>query len=433
MKMIGEFVSPEHPMFTSCVRAFLPRTVKVAFRQWGSSECSCALKVGDVVTEGQTIATCTKGSLGADVHSPVPGRVLSISRCTLPDGTLGQTAEIQTGGEFSFLGKKLTQGTWESLTAKDLVLSFKTGGIVNTFSRKPDALSGQLAKNRESKDRLLVVRMFDDDPSRCTDSFLAQKFTAKVAQGARIVAKAMGARGVAFVVPKKGHLDIDSQPFKEMNFCVVKTDSTKYPAGTKKALISAIRKASRGFENTLFERAGLGGVFLDPETALCVYNSTVLGLPAVESFVHVTGGCLRASGMFKARIGSSVASLAEQCGGFTSSPAKIVVNGLVLGNALASLDVPLTKGVKSLEFLPSSKLCVQKSLPCIRCGKCRAVCPENLAPDLLCAYTEGMRSLPKSVRRTSLLCSQCFSCNSVCPSRLPLCQTIALLKNREQR
>ena len=431
MKTIGEFVSPEHPMFTSCVRAFLPRTVKVAFRQWGSSECSCTLKIGDIVTEGQAIATCAKGVLGADVHSPVPGRVLSISRCTLPDGTLGQIAEIQTGGEFSFLGKKPTRVDWRSLTAKELILGFRAGGIVNTFSRKPEALSGQLVKNRENKDLLVVVRMFDDDPSRCTDSFLAQKFTAKVAEGARIVAKTIGAKGVAFVVPKKGEIEVNSERFKEMDFCVVKTDTSKYPAGTKKALIAAIRKASRGLESPLFERAGLGGVFLDPETALCVYNSTVLGLPAVERFVNVTGGCLRASGMFKVRIGTSVESLAEQCGGFTSSPAKIVVNGLVLGNALASLDVPLTKGVKSLEFLPSSKLCVQKNFPCVRCGKCRAACPENLAPDLLYAYTEGMRSLPKSVRRTSLLCSQCFSCNSVCPSRLPLCQTIALLKNKE--
>ena len=432
MKTIGEFVSPEHPMFTSCVRAFLPRTVKVAFKQWGTSECSCALKVGDVVTEGQTIATCTKGVLGADVHSPVPGRVLSISQSTLPDGTLGKVAEIQTGGEFSFLGKKLTQVDWRSLSAKELILLFKASGIVNTFSRKPDPLAGQLAKHREGKDRLVVVRMFDDDPSRYTDSFLAQKFTAKVTKGVLIVAKAVGAKGVAFVVPKKGEIEVDSEPFKEMDFCVVKTDTSKYPVGTKKALISAIRKASRGLENPLFERAGVGGVFLDPETALCVYNSTVLGLPVVESFVHVTGGCLRASGMFKVRIGSSVASLAEQCGGFSTSPAKIVVNGLVLGSAVANLDVPITKTVKSLEFLPSSKLCVQKSLPCIRCGKCRAACPENLAPDLLYACFERMRSLPKNVRRTSILCSQCFSCNSVCPSRLALCQTIALLKEREQ-
>lgn len=432
MKTIGEFVSPEHPMFDSCVRAFLPRTVKVAFRQWGTSECFCNLKVGDVVSEGQTIATCAKGTLGADVHSPVPGRVLSISRCTLPDGTLGHTAEIQTGGAFSFLGKKLKEVDWRLLSAKDLILGFKTSGIINTFSRKPESLADQLTKSRDTKDHLVITRMFDDDPSRCTDSFLAQRFTTKVAQGVLIVAKAIEAKGVAFVIPKKGQIEIDSKTFNGMDFCVVKTNTSKYPAGTKKALIQTIRKASKGLENPLFERVGLGSVFLDPSTALCVYNATILGLPVVENFVHVTGGCLRASGIFKVRIGSSVASLAEQCGGFSSSPAKIVVNGLVLGNAVANLDVPLTKGVKSLEFLPSSKLCVQKSLPCIRCGKCRSACPENLAPDLLYACFEGMRALPKNVRRTSLLCSQCFSCNSVCPSRLALCQTIALLKDKEQ-
>ena len=432
MKTIGTFVSPDHQMFDSCVRAFLPRTVKVALRQWGVSECSCSLKAGDIVTEGQTIAVCAKGTLGADVHSPVPGKVLSIARCTLPDGTLGNAAEIQTGGEFSFLGKNLTKANWRLLSAKELILAFKASGIVNTFSRKPEPLAAQLIKNRESKDRLVVARMFDDDPSRYTDSFLAQKFTAKVAEGVLIVAKTVGAKGVTFVIPRKGELEIDSKPFEGMDFCVVKTDTAKYPAGTKKSLLSVIRKASRGLDNPLLERAGMGSVFLDPVTALCVYNTAVFGLPVVESFVHITGGCLRASGMFKVRIGSSVSTLAEQCGGFAASPAKIVVNGLVLGNAVANLDVPLTKEVKSIEFLPSSGLCVQKSFPCIRCGKCRTSCPEGLAPDLLYAYFEGMKSLPKSVRKTSLLCSQCFSCNSVCPSRLALCQTIALLKDREQ-
>ena len=432
MKTIGNFLSPEHQMFDSCVRAFLPRTVKVALRQWGDGECSCSLAAGDIVSEGQTIATCAKGVLGADVHSPVPGRVLSITRCTLPDGTLGNAAEIQTGGEFSFLGKKIPHVDWMSLSAKELILAFKASGIVNTFSRKPEALSAQIVKNREGKDRLVVARMFDDDPSRYTDSFLAQRFTAKVAEGVLIVAKAAGAKGVAFVIPKNCVLEIDSKPFKGLDFCVVKTDTAKYPAGTKKALLSVIRKASRGLDNPLFERAGMGSIFLDPVSALCVYNSAVLALPVVESFVHVTGGCIRASGMFKVRIGSSLSSLAEQCGGFASSPAKIVVNGLVLGNAVANLDVPLTKAVKSIEFLPASKLCVQKNLPCIRCGKCRTSCPEGLAPDLLYACFEGIRALPKSVRRTSILCSQCFSCNSVCPSRLALCQTIALLKDREQ-
>ena len=100
---------------------------------------------------------------------------------------------------------------------------------------------------------------------------------------------------------------------------------------------------------------------------------------------------------------------------------------MITGMAASALDIPITKSIKSLEFVPATELCIQDEKNCIRCGKCRNVCPEGLSPDLLYKHLVENYHLPKEICATSLLCSHCSVCNSVCPSRLPLSQTIALL------
>nr|WP_318710780.1 SLBB domain-containing protein [uncultured Treponema sp.] len=430
MKAINNFISPDHLMFETSIRAFLPRSIIVPFCQADGVEYECSMSVGDKVREGQVIAS-PKGIIsanGACIHSSVPGKIESIVQCSLPNGNLSYAAKINTEGEFTFLGKKQKSADWNIFSPSTLIEEFKSKGIVNTFGNKPASLATQIRECTLKKHRFVIVRMFDEDPSRYTDSFVASHFTDKVVEGAKIVAKAFEAEGLAFVLPKKCDFTISDDLIKG-DYCVTATaDNTKYPAGFIHCLMRAVRKTSKIPEYEKFNSVNHKCLFLDPETCLSIYHAIVLGVPVVEKFVHITGSCLKSAGMFKVRVGTTIRELVEQCGGFITSPAKIVVNGLVRGNGIPNLDIPVTKMVKSIEFLPSKELCVQKSTSCIRCGRCRAICPEHLVPDLLYKMASENYILPRDIAATAKICGQCALCNSVCPARLSLCQTILLLK-----
>ncbi|WP_407399112.1 SLBB domain-containing protein [Treponema sp.] len=433
MKAINNFIYPDHPMFETSVRSFLPQNIVVPFCQADGKEYECTMEIGDKVHEGQTIAA-PKGIIsanGACIHSSVPGEIQTIVQCTLPDGKLSYAARIKTQGEFTFLGKKQNPVEWNLFSSATLLEEFKSKGIVNTFLGKTVSLATEIRNCTLKKHRFVIVRMFDEDPSRYTDTLIASHFTEKVIEGAKIAAKAFEAEGIAFVLPKKADFTI-AQELIDDNFYVTATaDNTKYPAGFIHSLMRQVRKTSKIPEYERFINVNHKCLFLDPETCLSIYDAIVLGIPVIERFVHVTGTCLNSAGMFKVRLGTTIRDLVEQCGGFSTPPSKIVINGLIRGNGIAELDIPITKMVKSIEFLPSRELCVQKSTSCIRCGRCRAICPEHLVPDLLYKMASENFILPRDIAATARICGQCALCNSVCPSRLSLCQTIALLNSGE--
>ena len=304
---------------------------------------------------------------------------------------------------------------------------FRSKGIVNTFSGKAVSLASEIKNSTLEKNRFVVVRMFDDDPGRFTDTMVASKLHQQVVIGARIAARAFEAEGIAFVIPKKSDFSIDESLFEGEKVSITYADTSKYPCGTVHKLMRLIRKNSKIPEYEIFSNINHKCLFLDPETCISIHEGIVLGIPVVERFVHVTGSCLKSAGMFKVRIGTSIKDLAQQCGGFNTSPAKIVVNGRIIGTGIADMEIPVTKEIKSVEFLSTSELCVQKSTQCIRCGHCRAICPEHLVPDLLYKMVSEGYLLSKDIAATSVLCGQCALCNSVCPARLPLCQTIEQL------
>ncbi len=428
MKTVNAFVQSEKELFKASVRSFLPRYALVPFCRAKKMDFSCVVAEDDVIKEGQVIASSAVnfGGRPMNIHSSVPGRVSSIEKCYLPDGHVGMAVKIKLGGAFSFLGKSLPQREWQWESPEELMYSISESGIINTFA-KPVPLYSQLANCRIQAGRLLIVRMFDEDPSRMTDSFVAKVYTKEVYTGALITARAMRAQGIAFVVPKKSGIELSQEDFPNMPVFLLEADTKKYPAGFAQNLIHQIKKAAA--RDSVFSSVNHCGIFVDSETMYNVQQSVVFGKPPVENFIHVTGDCLGVSAMFRVRVGATVESLAEQCGGFKKKLGKIIINGMITGSAVSSLQTVITSDVKSVAFMGTTILSDQNFSPCIRCGKCRTICPEGIFPDLMFRHSNGGKPVGQDLLATANLCSGCCLCNSVCPSRLPLFQSIELMRN----
>ena len=432
MKTVSNFVSSEKQPFNKTVRAFIPQYAVIPFEQIKGMTYHCMLKENDTVSEGQIIGVPNEndtGDTGASIHSSIPGKVAKIVTCSLPDGKIGPAAKIRLIGSFSYLGKKQTPVKWESNGADDLCTIFAQKGVINTFIDSY-ALSTQIKEKRNNKTKFVVIRLFDEDPSRMTDSFIAAQFSDNVIEGVKIIAKASLADGVIFVQAKNDTTAYDEllKEFKSVPCLCVKVDTQRYPAGFMQNIVQTVKHELRGQKNSPFAAMGTESLFIDTETALSAYEAVVYGIPVVERYVHITGDCLRSAGMFKVRVGTTIESLAEQCGGFKINPAKIIINGMITGYAISSMDTPVTKQVKSIMFIPANQLSDQNFTTCVRCGKCRRICPEGIYPDLMFRHQTGGKPIGSDLIKTAQLCSGCCLCNSVCPARLPLSQTILLQK-----
>ena len=427
MASVSDFVSEDKGAFSVAVNGFVPRTAFVPFNQEDSST-EVLVHAGDRVEEGQTIA---KGK-NSSVQATIPGTVESIAVVQFPDGKQGKAAKINLGGTFSFIGKKHEKVKWQAFDASAILLVMAEKGVVNTFEGCV-SLPEQIKKLHPKSARLLAVRLFDDDPSRVTERFIAERYWDEILEGSAIIAKAMDANGVVFVHDAKMSLaftDASENLFSAKKaMCSVSVE--KYPAGFAHEIASVVKKMNAGHP---FAEIGNRDLYIDAVTALAAYDALVLSVPLMERYVHVTGDCLNAGAIMKVKIGTTMGDLARQCGWFKRPPAKIIVNGIVTGFSISSLDIPVTKLVKSVAFLPAKKAVRQYDEQCIGCGDCRRICPVGLYPDMLFrSFQHGREGteLEKQYAATSILCTNCALCNAVCPSRLPLSETAMLLKGSD--
>ncbi len=413
-------------------KAFLPRFVSIPLSQEANSNFKSLVKVGDKVSEGQVIAeTELFPGKKSYIHSSVPGSVTAIEPYVAPDGRQEFCVKIRFGGAFSYLGKKNAEKEPLSYSSNEVISTLNSKGVVNTFKTSlPENLSLQIERmlNAKRKPENLVVRLFDEDPYRITDSLISKFYFDQLVKGARFLARAINAKGIVFAIDQKFS---DKSIFKNEEYKDIKAlemNIRRYPCGTPREIVSAFVRGP--LKRTCVFCLSKSDLFVDSSTAYEVYKAAGLSVPSVDRFVHFSGDCLNASCLLEVKLGTTLRELVSQLGGFVKEPAHIIINGMLCGISVQSLDIPITKYVKSVEFLSKKRRTDEQIYSCINCGNCRFACPVHLSPDILYNHTVNYKLLNEQFMASSLACIECGLCNTVCPARLPLCQTIKVLKNK---
>jgi electron transport complex protein RnfC len=165
-------------------------------------------------------------------------------------------------------------------------------------------------------------------------------------------------------------------------------------------------------------------------TAFAVFEAVRYGKPLIERVVTVTGEGIHDPRNVLAKIGTLVAHLIEECGGMRDSNAKVISGGPMMGFALSTLDVPVTKGTSGIVVMEGGDVVHADHFgPCIRCGRCIDICPMGLMPSMLSIYSE--KGLYEGAKAYGLFdCFECGSCAFVCPSKRPIVQLVRLAKSQ---
>ncbi|MEE0877675.1 MAG: 4Fe-4S dicluster domain-containing protein [Treponemataceae bacterium] len=445
MVSIKEISRFQDKKYNSHSIAFLPSLAVVSLTQDSKTHMESIVQKGDYVEEGQVIAKNSisneikdeKTNLPAYIHSPVPGKVLDIYNVINPNGKKLPAVLIRMEGNFSFSGKKRDIINWTFSNSITRIKTLSQMGVINTFE-KPISLAQQLdeiVKNKENKSIAevppLVIRLFDTDPDTVIDKYITENFAKEVFEGAAILANTIDTRDVIFIsekntwnLPEENEI---KKYFGNIKVHSLETDIDVYPRGQYKYInqkvISFLK--SKGINNYKDSFA------IDSSTSLDVYNAIAKSYPAIDRFIQVEGDDIAMNGIFKIRIGTTFRNLFEECNGFIKEPAKIIINGLINGIAISDLDTPITRYVKSIFVLSSRSFPDQRQTACIRCGRCHNICPENLHPEKLYSNYYSDTPVQQYILDTIKLCTECGLCNTICPSRIPLCQTIQLIKDTQ--
>ncbi len=386
---------------------------------------------GQEVVRGEPIARAD-GFMSVPLHAPATGTIKRIDLVPTAKGPRkpaiilavhpGESQEMLYGARRDI----------DAMTPKEIIQAVQDAGLVG-LGGAAFPTHVKLSPPPDHKVDTILINGCECEPYLTTDHRLMLEQPEDLVMGTKILMRAMGAdraiigtednkrdaaEAVRRVLPKDGSMTVKVVP-------------TKYPQGAEKMLAKALVNReipSGGYPSAV----GLG-----------VYNVATTAqigalLPwqrgVIERVVTVTGPGLDKPGNYLVAIGTPLRFILERLG-FQGGPQYLITGGPMMGDTVASLDVPITKGCGGfLIFRPEDVAAqtVPKTYPCISCGKCVEACPMHLNPCQLGKLAVKRRYLEMDEYHL-FDCFECGCCSYVCPSGIPLVQYFRVSKgmNRE--
>ena len=405
-------------------KAIEPKIVYIPLAQHIGAPCSPIVKVGDEVKVGQLIGE-PQGFVSAAVHSSISGKVIAIKPMTSPGGQITTCIVIENDFKNEPSENIIPFGKVEDLSAEKLMQVVKTSGIVGmggaTFPTHV-----KLSPPKEKKIDVVILNGSECEPYLTSDHRLMVESPEDVVNGLLAVMKILGV--------EKGYIGIeDNKPdciasvakqSKDIQAIEVVGLKTKYPQGAEKQLIYACTKREVPSGGLPMDA---GAVVVNVGTAAQIAKTLRTGMPLIERNCTVTGGAIANPKNLLIKIGTLYSEIIEQAGGFKTQPAKVISGGPMMGISQFTLDVPATKGSSGILCFTDEQAERKETQNCMRCAKCVDICPANLLPLYISAYSLKY-DYKKAMEYRALDCIECGSCSFICPSARPLLQSIRVAK-----
>jgi len=151
----------------------------------------------------------------------------------------------------------------------------------------------------------------------------------------------------------------------------------------------------------------------------------------IERVVTVSGTAVKQPGNYLVALGTPLRFVLEQVG-FSEPNAQIILGGPMMGAAVDSLDIPVTKGLTGiLAFARDDARLARenKTYACIKCGSCIKACPMYLNPTTLGLLARKQEYETMAEQYHLMDCIECGCCSYICPSNIPLVQHFRIAKS----
>ena len=396
----------------------IPKTVFIPVAQHIGAPSTAVVNKGDVVKTGQIIAK-SSGFVSTNIHSSVSGKVKKIDVSADSSGYPKQGIFIDVEGDewMDEIDRTETLIKSVDLDGQKIIQKIQDAGIVGlggaTFPTHV-----KLVPPKGMKSEVLLINGVECEPYLTSDHRLMLEKADEILVGTQLLMKAMNVEKAVIGIEnnKRDAIQLLTDKAKNYTGISVVTLKVKYPQGGEKQLIKAVtgkEVPSGGLP------IAVGAVVSNIGTAFAVYEAVQKNKPLFERVVTVTGKSVANPSNFKVRIGTSTTELIEAAGGLPENTGKIISGGPMMGRAVVSLDVPVTKGTSGILIMPTEEAKRREYMECIRCSRCVSVCPMGLEPYLL--MTCGQKQIFDRAENERVMdCIECGSCSYTCPSNRPI-------------
>lgn len=425
---LGGIHPPENKLSVGKSIQDLPitKTVSIPTSMHIGAPAKMLVKRGDVVKVGQLIAQ-SGGFISANIHSSVSGKVAKIDNIIDAGGYRKESIVINVDGDEWEENIDTSDTLVEEITLspQEIVEKVASAGIVGlggaTF---PAHIKLMIPPGKKAE--VLIINAVECEPYLTSDHQLMLEKGKEIIVGIRIVLKALGIHKAIIGIEnnKPDAIKHFREILKEDNEIEVCPLKVQYPQGGEKQLIKATINKEVPSGALPIE---VGAVVQNVGSIFAIYEAVQKNKPLVERIVTVTGKSVENPSNWRCRVGIPISNLIEEAGGIPEDTEKIIGGGPMMGKALTTLDVPITKGTSGILLIRNLEARRKEMKNCIRCSKCVSVCPMGLEPYLLMQYE--LKHYREELEENLVMdCIECGSCSYTCPSNRPLLDYIRLGK-----
>ncbi len=376
------------------------------------------------VMRGQLLAE-PDGDMSVAMHAPATG---VIQRIALAPGVSGRMAPAIFLQPFPGSSQEVAEGIpceLHSATPEEILQAIQNAGIVGLGG----AAFPTHVKLRVPADRTidtLIVNGVECEPYLTTDHRVMVEQQGDIFTGIRYLLKATGA-GRAMIAVEGNKREVANSLAAALPADLpasVHVVPVKYPQGAEKMLIRAL----------LDREVPSGGLPSDVDVvtvnvATCAEIGRLLphGRGIQERVITIGGPGIRKKGNYRIPIGTPL-RFALEYASMDERVSRVFLGGPMMGQALSSLDIPITKGTSGFIAFTETRTAARHEFPCIHCAYCVDACPLFLNPSQLGQLAKAGQYERMADEYHLLDCFECGSCSYVCPAHIPLVQRFRAAK-----
>lgn len=373
---------------------------------------------GDRVLAGQKIGEAG-GFISANVICSVSGTVKAIEPRRTANGAMVPSVIVENDGAYETvegLGEDRNPGTLSKEEIRSIV---KEAGIVG-LGGAGFPTHVKLTPKDENAIDYVIVNGAECEPYLTSDYRLMVEEPEKLVGGLKVILQLFGnAKGVIAVENNKPEaIKKLEELVKDEPRITVCPLLTKYPQGGERSIIYAVtgRKV-----NSSMLPADAGCIVDNVDTVISIYMAVCKSTPLMRKIITITGDAVNTPCNFNVKLGTNYQELIEAAGGFKEEPEKIISGGPMMGQALFTVDIPVSKTSSALTCFTKDQVSALEPTACIRCGRCVSVCPSRIVPVMM--MQAALRNDCERFEKVNgMECMECGSCTYICPARRPLTQ-----------
>jgi Na+-translocating ferredoxin:NAD+ oxidoreductase subunit C len=408
-----------------------PAELELILSQHIGAPCAPTVAKKAEVEEGSIIGDVAKG-LGVPLHSPVTGKVKTLGTSSHPVHVSTPSITIAVDPDAEPL--QYTRKDWQNEDPGVLLGKVKTAGIIGIGGAGlPTHV--KLSPPSNTPVDTLVLNGAECEPYITADHRQMVEHAAEIIEGTKVILRILGISKALIGIESNKPDAIEAltraaEEYKEAGYAIeVRVLEVKYPQGSEKQLIQSV--TGRKVPGYALPSA-VGVVVQNVSTAKAIYDAVVLEKPLYEKVITVSGKGINRPANLQVKVGTKLQDIVDYLGGIKPELKKIVLGGPMMGFAVSTLDIPITKTTSSLLFLTEDEIDTRPHSPCIRCGWCLDACPMGLEPKEIGVYVEA--NYAEETEQFGVFeCFECGSCAYVCPAKRPLVQFIRLAKMKAKR